>query len=232
MVMDLREAEKIKKIWKEYTEELYKKDLQDPDNHDGVVIHLDPEILECEVKWDLGSITMKKASGGDGIAAELVQILKDDAVKVMHSICQQTWKTQQWPQDWKRSVFIPISKKSNAKEGSNYCTVALISQASKVMLKILQARLQQYVNPGCAEFAKSVIRSCRHPEVSHGGPGVHSSFLEVMKPELGLTAGRCRAQQIRGTSKRGPAPTGLCYELNVCSPTPPHPPHSYVEVLR
>ena len=99
--MDLREAEKIKKIWKEYTEELYKKDLQDPDNHDGVVIHLDPEILECEVKWDLGSITMKKASGGDGIAAELVQILKDDAVK-MHSIRQQSWKTQQWPQDWKR----------------------------------------------------------------------------------------------------------------------------------
>ena len=124
-----------------------------------------------------------------------------------------------------------IPKNGCVKECSNYRTIALISQASKVMLKILQARLQQYVNLGCAEFAKSVIGSCRHPEVSHGGPGVHSSFLEVMKPELGLTAGRCRAQQIRGTSKRGPAPTGLCYELNVCSSTPPHTPHSYVEVL-
>ena len=121
--------------------EVYRKDLHNPDNHDGVVIHLDPEILECEVKWDLGSITMKKASGGDGIAAELVQILKDDAVKVMHSICQQTWKTQQWPQDWKMSVFIPIPEKGNAKECSNYRRIALISHDSKVMLKILQARL-------------------------------------------------------------------------------------------
>ncbi|GBZ63276.1 hypothetical protein M6K162_2511 [Staphylococcus aureus] len=144
--MDLTEAEDIKKRWQEYTEELYKKDLHDPDNHDGVITHLEPDILECEVKWALESITMNKASGGDGIPVELFQILKDDAVKVLHSICQQIWKTQQWPQDWKRSVFIPIPKKGNAKECSNYRTIALISHASKVMLKILQARLQQYVN--------------------------------------------------------------------------------------
>ena len=118
-------------------EELYKKDLNDPDNHDDVVTHLEPDILECEVKWALGSITTNKASGGDGIPAELLQILKDDAVKVLHSICQQIWRTQPWPQDWKRSVFIPIPKKGNAKECSNCCTVALISLASKVMLKIL-----------------------------------------------------------------------------------------------
>ena len=197
-----------------------------------MITHLEPDILECEAKQALGNITMnKKTTEGDGIPTALFQILKEDTVKVLNSICQQIWKIQQWPQGRKRSVLIPIPKKGNCKKRSNYDTIALISQASKVMLKILQARLQQYVNPGCAEFAKSVIRSCRHPEVSHGGPGVHSSFLEVMKPELGLTAGRCRAQQIRGTSKRGPAPTGLCYELNVCSPTPPHPPHSYVEVL-
>ena len=144
--MDLTEAEDIKKRWQEYTEELYKKDLHDPDNHDGVITDLEPDILECEVKWALESITMNKASGGDGIPVELFQILKDDAVKVLHSICQQIWKTQQWPQDWKRSVFIPIPKKGNAKECSNYRTIALISHASKVMLKILQARLQQYVN--------------------------------------------------------------------------------------
>ena len=122
------------------------KDLQDPDNDDGVITHLEPDILECEVKWALGSITTNKASGGDRIPVELFQILKDDAVKVLHSTCQQIWKTQQWPQDWKRWVFIPIPKKGNAKECSNYCTIALIWQASKVMLKILQARLQQYVN--------------------------------------------------------------------------------------
>ncbi|XP_061282095.1 uncharacterized protein LOC133253002 [Bos javanicus] len=144
--MDLTEAEDIKKRWQEYTEELYKKDLHDPDNHNGVISHLEPNILECEVKWALRSITMNKASGGDGIPVELFQILKDDAVKVWHSICQKIWKTQQWPQDWKRSVFIRITKKSNAKECSGYCTIALISHASKVMLKILQARLQQYVN--------------------------------------------------------------------------------------
>ena len=116
--------------------------VYDPDNHDGVITHRESDILECEVKWALGSITMNKASGGDGIPVELFQILKDNALKVLHSICQQIWKTQQWPQDWKRSVFIPIPKKGNAKEGSDYCIIALISHASKVMLKILQARLQ------------------------------------------------------------------------------------------
>uniref|UniRef100_A0A8B9WKC3 RNA-directed DNA polymerase n=1 Tax=Bos mutus grunniens TaxID=30521 RepID=A0A8B9WKC3_BOSMU len=144
--MDLTEAEDIKKRWQEYTEELYKKDLHAPINHDGVITHLELDILECEVKWALGSITMNKASGGDGIPAEIFQILKDNAVKVLHSICQQIWKTQQWPQDWKRSVFIPIPKKGNAKECSNYHTIAFISHASKVMFKILQARLQQYMN--------------------------------------------------------------------------------------
>ena len=144
--MDLTEAEDIKKRWQEYTEELYKKVLHDPDNHDGVITHLEPDILECEVKWALEKITTNKASGGDGIPLELFEILNDDAVKVLHSICQQIWKTQQWPQDWKRSVFIPIPKKGNAKECSNYHTIALISHASKVTLKILQARLQQYVN--------------------------------------------------------------------------------------
>ena len=108
--MDLTEAEDIKKRWQEYTEELYKKDLHDPDNHDCVITHLEPDILECEVKQTLGSITTNKASGSDGIPAELFQILKDDALKVLHSVCQQIWKTQQWPQDWKRSVFIPIPK--------------------------------------------------------------------------------------------------------------------------
>ena len=124
------------------------KDLHDPDNHDGVIIHthLEPDILECEVKWALESITTNKASRGDGIPVELFQILKANAMKVLHSICQQIWKTQQWPQDWKWSVFIPIPKKGNTKECSNYHAIALISHASKVMLKILQPRLQQYVN--------------------------------------------------------------------------------------
>ena len=190
--MDLAEADDIKKRWQEYTEELYKKDLHDPDNHNGVITYLEPDILECEVKWALGSITTNKVCGGDRIPVELFQILKDDAVKVLRSICQQIWNTQQWPQDWKRSVFIPIPKKvkvkslgrvqlfatpwtvahqappcmgfsrqeywsglpypspipkkSNAKECSNYHTIVLISHASKVMLKILQARLQQYMN--------------------------------------------------------------------------------------
>ena len=144
--MDLTEAEDIKKRWQEYTEELYKKYLQNQDNHNGVITDLEPDILECEVKWVLESITTNKASGGDGIPGELFQILKDDAVKVLQSICQQIWKTQQWPQDWKSSVFIPTPKKGNPKECSNYCTIAHISHASKVMLKILQARLQQYMN--------------------------------------------------------------------------------------
>ena len=132
--MDLTEAEDIKKRWQEYTEELYKKELHDPDNHDDVITDLEPDILECEV------------SGGDGIPVELFQSLEDDAVKVLHSICQQIWKPQQWPQDWKRTGFIPIPKQGNTKECSNYCTIALISHASKVMFKILQARLQQHMN--------------------------------------------------------------------------------------
>ena len=118
-----------------YTEELYEKDLHNPDNHNGVITQQEPDILECEVKWAFESNTMKKASRGDGIPVELFQIVKDDAVKGLYSICQQIWKTQQWPQDWKRSVFIPIPKKGNAKECSNYHTIALISHASKVMLK-------------------------------------------------------------------------------------------------
>ena len=134
---DLTEAEDSKKRWQEYTEELYKKELHDPDNHDGVITHLEPDILECEAKWALESITTNKVSGGNGIPVELIQILKDDAVKV-HSICQQIWKSQQWfhcSQDWKKSVFITIPKKGNAKECSNYGTIALISHASKVMPK-------------------------------------------------------------------------------------------------
>ena len=146
MVWPLTEAEDIKKRWKEYTEELYKKDLHNLDNHDGMITHLEPDILECEVKWALGSITMNKTSGGNGIPVELFQILKDDAVEVLHSVCQQIWKTQEWPQAWEKSVFILIPKKGNAKECSNYHTIALISHTSKVMLKILQDSLQQYVN--------------------------------------------------------------------------------------
>ena len=146
--------------------ELYKKDLHDSDNHGGVITHLEPDILECEVKWALERITTNKASGGDGIPVELFQILKDDAVKVLHSICQHIWKTQQWPQDWKRSVFIPIPKKGNAKECSNYRTIALISHTSKIMLKILQARLQQYVN--------------------HEVPDVQAGFKKAEEPEIQL----------------------------------------------
>ena len=125
--MDLTDAENIKKRWQEYTEELYEKDLHDQDNHDGVITHLEADILECEVKWALESIPTNKASGDDGIPVELFHILKDDTVKVLHSVCQQIWKTQQCPQDWKRSVFIPITKKGNAKESLNYRTIALIS---------------------------------------------------------------------------------------------------------
>ena len=142
----LNRSRRYKKRWQVYTEELHKKDLHDPHNHDGVIINLEADILECKVKWALRSITMNKASGGDGIPGELFQIPKDDAVKVLHSICQQLWKTQQWPQDWKRSVFFPIPKKGNAKECSKYWTIAHISHTSKIMLKILQDRLQQYVN--------------------------------------------------------------------------------------
>ena len=134
------------------------------DNHNGVITHLEPDILECEVRWALESITTNKASGGDGIPVELFQILKDDAVKVLHSTCQQIWKTQQWPQDWKRSLFILIPKKGNPKECSNYHTIALISHTSKVMLKILQARLQEYVNRELQMF-KLVLEKAEEPEI-------------------------------------------------------------------
>ena len=167
--MDPTEAKDIKKMWQKYTEELHKKDLHDQDNHDGVITHthLKPDILQCEVKWALERITVNKASGGDGIPVELFQILKDDVVKVLHSICQQIWKTLQWPQDWKRSVFIPVPKKGNAKECSNYCTIAFMSHDSKVMLKILQARLQQYVNfqmfKLVLERQRNQRSNCQHP---------------------------------------------------------------------
>ena len=168
--MDLIEGEDIKKKLQEYTEELSKKDLHDPDNHKGVITHLQSDILECKVKWALESITTNKASGDDGIPVEPFQILKDDAVKVLHSICQQIWKTKQWPQDWKRSVFIPIPKKGNAKECLYYHTIALISHVSKVMLKILQARLQQYVN-------------CELPDVQAGfrkGRGTRDQIANIL----------------------------------------------------
>ena len=166
--MDLTEVVDIKKRWQEYTEELYKKDLHDPDNHDGVITHLEPDILECKVKWALGSIITNKASGGDGIPIDLFQILKDDAVKVLHSICQQIWKTQQWPQDWKRSVFTPIPKKGNAKECSNYHTIALISHASKVILKILQYNSPIVFNNTWTEnfqMFKLVLEKAKEPEI-------------------------------------------------------------------
>ena len=178
--MDLTEAEDIKKRWQEYTEELHKKYLHNPDNHDGVITDLQPDILECKVKWALGSITMNKGSGGEGIPVELFQILKDNAGKLLHSIYQQIWKIQQWPQDWKRSVFIPIPKKGNAKKGSNYRTIAFISHASKVMLKILQARLQQYVN-------------CEHPDVQ-------ADF----RKGRGIKRSNCKHLLDRGKSKRVP----------------------------
>ena len=168
--MDLTEPEDIKKRWQEYTEELYKEDLHDPDNHKGVITHLEPDILECEVKWALGSISTNKASGGDGIPVELFQILEDDAVKVLPSICQQMLKTQQWPQDWKRSIFFLIPKKVNAKECSNCCTIVLISHTSKLMLKILQMRLQQCLNFSCDnnvnfQIFKLDLEKAEEPEI-------------------------------------------------------------------
>ena len=167
--MDLTEAEDINKRWQEYTEELYKKDLHDPDNQDGVMTHLEIDILEFKVKWALASITMNKASGGNGIPVEVFQILKDDAVKVLHSICQHIWKTQQWSQDWKTSVFIPISNKGNTKECSNYQTITFISHTNRVMLTILQPRLQQYV-------------SCELPDVQAGfrkGRGTRDQIANI-----------------------------------------------------
>ena len=167
--MDLTEAEDIKKRWQEYTEELYKKDLHDPDNHNSVITHLEPDILECEVKWALRSITMNKASRGDGIPVELFQILKDDAVKVIHPICQQIRKIQPWPQDWKSSVFIPIPKKGNAKECSICLITAFISHTSNAMRKIPEARLQQYMN-------------CELPDVQTGfrkGRGIRDQIANI-----------------------------------------------------
>ena len=144
--MDLTDAEDIKKRQQEYTEELYKNDLNDPDNHEGVIIHLETDILESEVMWALGSITTNKANGSDGSPVELFQILNDESVKVLHSICKEIWKTEQWPQNWKRSIFISVPKKVKAKKCSNYCTIALISHTCKEMLKILQVRFQQCMN--------------------------------------------------------------------------------------
>ena len=146
MVWTLQKQKILRRGGKNTQKNYKKKDPHNPDNHDGVIINLEPDILECKVKWALGSFPMNKASGGDGIPVEVFQILKDDAVQVLHSMCQQIWKTQQWPQDWERSVFIPTPKKGNSKKCSNYYTSALISHTSKVMLKILQARLPQYMN--------------------------------------------------------------------------------------
>ena len=162
--MNLTEAGDIKKRWQAYTEELYKKVLYDLDNCDGVITHLQPDILECEIKWALGSITMNKAGGGDGIPAQLFQVLEDDAVKVLHSIYQQIWTTQQWPQDWKRLVFIPTPKKGKAKECSNYHTVALILHARQVILKILQVRLQQDMHQELPDV-QTGLEKAEEPEV-------------------------------------------------------------------
>ena len=165
--MNLTEAEDTKKWWQEYTEELYKKDLHDPDSHDGGITHLKPDILECEVKWALGSITTNKASGGDGMPVELFQMLKDDAVKVLHSMCQQIWKTQQWPQDWKRSVFIPIPKKDNAKEHSSevaqscltLCDPTHCSPPGSSIHGIFQATVLEWV---AIEGMFKLMHNCMH----------------------------------------------------------------------
>ena len=172
--MDLREAEAIKKRWQEYREELYRKDLHDPDNHDGVITHLELDILESEVKWGLGSITTNKASGGDGIPSELSQVLKDGAVKVLHSICQQIWKTQQQSQDWKRSVFIPIPRKDNAKECSNYRTTALISHTSLPGSSDSKVSVYNAGDPG------SILGSGRSPGKGNGNPLQYSCLENPM----------------------------------------------------
>ena len=186
---DLIEEEEIKKRWQEYIEELYKKDLKDLDNHNGVVTHPEPDILECEVKWALGSTAANKASGGDGIPAELLKILKADAIKVLYSICHHVWKTQQWPQNWKRSVLIPIPKNRSTKECSNYQTIVFTCHASKVMLKILQTRLQQYVKQKLpdvqAGFRKGrgprdQIANCQHPLGHRESKGVPEKHLLML----------------------------------------------------
>ena len=174
----------------------FQKYLHDPDNHDGVITHLEPDILECEVKWALGSITTNKPSGGDGIPVEQFQILKDNAVIVLHWICQQIWKIQQWPQDWKRSVFIPIPKKGKAKECSNDRTIALISYASKVMLKIPLARLQQYVN---REF-----------------PDVQAGFRKGREPEIKLPTSAESWKKLESSRKTSILLYWLCQSLWLC----------------
>ena len=206
--MDLMEAEDIKKRWQEYTEELYKKDLNDPDNHDGVITHLEPDILECKVKWALGIITINKASWSDVIPVELFQILKEDAVKMLHSICQQIWKTQQWPLDWKKSVFIPIPKKSNAKEWANYCPISLISHSSKEMLKLLQARFQQFMNRELPDVQAGFTKgrgtqrsNCQHPLDHQKSKRVPEKYLLLLY-WLCQSLWLCGSQQIVETSER------------------------------
>ena len=163
-----------------------------------VITHLEPDILECEVKWALGSITTNKSSGDDGIPVELFEILKDDAVKVLHSICQQIWKTQQWSQDWKRSVFIPIPKKGNAKDCSNYCTIALISHTSKVMLKILQVRLQQYVNRELPDV-QAGFRKDRNQRTNCQHPLDHQKSKRVPEKHLFLLYWLCQSLWLCGS---------------------------------
>ena len=222
--MDLTEAEDIKKRQQEYTEEPYKKHLNDPDNHNGVITHLEPDILECEFKWALGSITMNKANGGDQIPPKLLQILKDDAVKVLHSICQRIWKTQQWPQDWKRSLFIPIPKKSNANKCSNYHTIALIAHASKVMLKILQARLQHMWTVNFQMF-KLDLEKAEEPEINRQHPLDHQKSERVLEKYLLLlywlhqSLWLCGSQQTVENSVRdgNTRPPDLTPETSVCS---------------
>ena len=217
--MDIREAEDIKKRWQEYTEELYKKDLHDPDNHNGMITNLEPDIIDCEVKWALGSITTNKASGSYGIPVELLQILEDDAVKVLHSICQQTWKTQQWPQDWKRSVFISISQKGIAKQCSLYYIIAHITNTIKVMLKILQARLQQYMNHELpdvqAGFRKGRGTEIRLP-TSVGSSKKQENSRKTSTSAL-LTKPNGSQQTVENSSRDGNTrPPDLTSEISVC----------------
>jgi len=226
--MDLTEAKDIKKMWQEYSEEIYKKDLHDPDNHNIVITHLEPDILECEVKWALGSIITNKASGGDGIPVELFQILKENAVKVLHSVCQHIWKTQQWPQDWKSSIFIPIPNKDNAKECSKYHIIVLISHASKLMLKILQARFQQYMNhelPGSWTMNfKLDLEKAEVPEINCQHPLDHWKSKRVPEKHLFLCYWLCQSlwlwgsqQTVENSSRDGNTrPLNLPPEKSVC----------------
>ena len=203
--------------------ELYKKDLHDPDNHNSVITHLEPDILECEVKWALGSVSMNKASGGDGIPVELFQVLKDDAVKVLHSICQQIWKTQQWPQDWKRSVFIPVPKKGDAKECSNYHTVVLISHTRKVMPQILQAGFSNMWIVNFLMF-KLVLEKAEKPEIKCQHLLDHGKSKRVPEKYLFLLYWLCQSlwlcgsqQTVENSSRDGNTrPPELPPEKSVC----------------